>query len=100
MAGQISLLLPHLGGKAYALRSAIVASVASLVHKGFDSAAEGADAQGEAPVMCPAQAASRRPLKCSKAKGLSAPKPPPSLCPPHALAHTYIFDLLFVRLNM
>lgn len=36
MAHQIALLLPHLGGKAYSLRSAIVHAIGSLLHKAFD----------------------------------------------------------------
>ena len=48
MAHQIALLLPHLGGKAYSLRSAIVHAIGSLLHKAFDSGAvtDAADAQG------------------------------------------------------
>ncbi|KAL4446838.1 hypothetical protein ABPG77_008082 [Micractinium sp. CCAP 211/92] len=48
MANQIALLLPHLGGKAYSLRSAIVHAIGSLLHKAFDSSAvtDAADAQG------------------------------------------------------
>lgn len=50
MANQIALLLPHLGGKAWTLRSGIVTSVGYLLHKAFDSssAADAADAQGAA----------------------------------------------------
>ena len=49
MANQISLLLPHLGGKAYTLRSGIVTAMGVLVHKAFNSKddAEAADVQGE-----------------------------------------------------
>jgi hypothetical protein len=36
MSHQIALLLPHLGGKAYSLRSAIVHAIGSLLHKAFD----------------------------------------------------------------
>ena len=48
MSHQIALLLPHLGGKAYSLRSAIVHAIASLLHKAFDGsgATDTADAQG------------------------------------------------------
>lgn len=42
MAHQIALLLPHLGGKAYSLRSAIVHAIGSLLHKAFDGWAGGA----------------------------------------------------------
>lgn len=42
MAHQIALLLPHLGGKAYALRSAIVHAIGSLLHKAFDGCEQGA----------------------------------------------------------
>ena len=47
MATQIALLLPHLGGKAWTLRSGIVTSIGYLLHKAFDSAstADAADAQ-------------------------------------------------------
>ena len=50
MANQIALLLPHLGGKAWTLRSGIVTSIGYLLHKAFDSssAADAADAQGAA----------------------------------------------------
>jgi condensin complex subunit 1 len=37
MAAQISLLQPHLGGKAYSLRSAIVHAIGFLLHKAFDT---------------------------------------------------------------
>ncbi len=47
MATQIALLLPHLGGKAWTLRSGIVTAIGYLLHKAFDSAstADAADAQ-------------------------------------------------------
>jgi len=49
MVSQIALLLPHLGGKAWTLRSAIVTSIGYLLHKAFDaSAGDAADAQGVA----------------------------------------------------
>lgn len=49
MAGQIALMLPHFGGKAWTLRSGIVTAVGYLLHKAFDaSASEAADAQGAA----------------------------------------------------
>ena len=41
MAAQISLLQPHLGGKAYSLRSAIVHAIGSLLHKAFDTWVQG-----------------------------------------------------------
>ena len=48
VAAHISLLIPHLGGKAYALRSAIVTSVGYLVQNAYsDPPEEEADAQGE-----------------------------------------------------
>jgi hypothetical protein len=47
VAAHISLLIPHLGGKAYALRSAIVTSVGYLVQNAYsDPPEEEADAQG------------------------------------------------------
>ncbi len=47
MAGQISVLIPHLGGKAYSLRSAIITAIGHLVQKAFENApGEDADAQG------------------------------------------------------
>ncbi|KAK9823736.1 hypothetical protein WJX72_005030 [[Myrmecia] bisecta] len=46
VAKHISLLMPHLGGKAYPLRSAIVTTVGHLVHKGAEAPAAGADMQG------------------------------------------------------
>ena len=47
MANQISLLLPHLGGKAWTLRSGIVVALGYLLHKAFDaSAGDAADAAG------------------------------------------------------
>ncbi len=49
--GHVSLLAPHLGGKAYPMRSAIVAAVGSLVQKGFQNVGEGPDAQGAVTVM-------------------------------------------------
>ena len=51
MANQIALLLPHLGGKAWTLRSGIVTAVSYLLHKAFDSSSApstDADAQGAA----------------------------------------------------
>ena len=38
MATQISLLLPHLGGKAWTLRSGIIAAIGHLLAKAFDGA--------------------------------------------------------------
>jgi condensin complex subunit 1 len=47
VAGQISVLIPHLGGKAYSLRSAIITAIGHLVQKAFENApGEDADAQG------------------------------------------------------
>jgi hypothetical protein len=47
MAAQIALLLPHLGGKAWTLRSGIVTALGFLLHKAFENAtADAADAQG------------------------------------------------------
>ena len=52
MANRISLLMAHLGGKAYSLRSAIVTAIGTLVQKAFENApGEDADAQG-APLLC------------------------------------------------
>eukprot|EP00887_Chlorella_sp_A99_P003643 scaffold7.g3643.t1 len=49
MAGQIALLLPHLGGKAYSLRQGIVHAIGHLVHLAYgDAVADAADAQGAA----------------------------------------------------
>lgn len=36
MSSQIAVLLPHLGGKAYSLRSAIVHAIGYLLHKAYD----------------------------------------------------------------
>ena len=46
MLGQISLLLPHLGGKAWSLRCSIVSAVGHLLHQAFDG--EVANAEGAA----------------------------------------------------
>lgn len=46
MASNISLLAPHLGGKAYPIRSAIVTAIGHLIQRAFGPTAEGADAQG------------------------------------------------------
>ena len=47
LAGRISLLIAHLGGKAYSLRSAIITATGHLVQKAFENApGEDADAQG------------------------------------------------------
>lgn len=44
----VSLLIPHLGGKAYALRSAIVSAVGCLIQNAYpDNPSEEADAQGK-----------------------------------------------------
>lgn len=50
MAHQIALLLPHLGGKAYSLRSAIVHAIGSLLHKAFDRWGQ---VDAVAGMMCP-----------------------------------------------
>ena len=48
VAGRISLLIGHLGGKAYSLRSAIITAIGHLVQKAFENVpGEDADAQGE-----------------------------------------------------
>ena len=47
VAPHVSLLIPHLGGKAYALRSAIVSAVGQLIQNGYsDDSTDEADAQG------------------------------------------------------
>lgn len=46
VASNISLLAPHLGGKAYPIRSAIVTAIGHLIQRAFGPTAEGADAQG------------------------------------------------------
>ena len=47
VAPHVSLLIPHLGGKAYALRSAIVSAVGQLIQNGYsEDSSEEADAQG------------------------------------------------------
>ncbi len=52
MANRVSLLMAHLGGKAYSLRSAIVTAIGTLVQKAFENApGEDADAQG-GPLLC------------------------------------------------
>lgn len=49
MANQIAVLLPHLGGKAWVLRSAIVSSIGILLCKAFESVVgDAGDAQGTA----------------------------------------------------
>ncbi len=49
MAAHISLLAPHLGGRAYSLRSAIVTAIGHLVARAF-VAGDDADAQGAPPI--------------------------------------------------
>lgn len=48
MAAHLSLLIPHLGGKAYALRSAIVTATGTLIQKAYGDFTDSdlADAQG------------------------------------------------------
>ena len=46
VAGHVSLLVPHLGGKAYSLRSAIVTAMGHLIERAFGPAADGTGAQG------------------------------------------------------
>lgn len=48
VASNISLLVPHLGGKAYPIRSAIVTAIGHLIQRAFGPTADGADAQGMA----------------------------------------------------
>ncbi len=43
MATQISLLLPHLGGKAWTLRSGIIAAIGHLLAKAFDGAEDSSE---------------------------------------------------------
>jgi len=54
VAGRILLLIGHLGGKAYSLRSAIITAIGHLVQKAFENVpGEDADAQGKlTPVLC------------------------------------------------
>ena len=52
VASNISLLAPHLGGKAYPIRSAIVTAIGHLIQKAFEPSAAGADAQGDHPYCC------------------------------------------------
>ena len=51
VASNISLLAPHLGGKAYPIRSAIVTAIGHLIQKAFGPSAVGADAQGSSPCL-------------------------------------------------
>lgn len=54
VAGRVALLVAHLGGRAYSLRSAIVTALGHLIAKGFEGGPGGdADAQGarSAPSM-------------------------------------------------
>lgn len=47
VANRISLLIGHLGGKAYSLRSAIITAIGNLIQKAFENVpGEDADAQG------------------------------------------------------
>jgi hypothetical protein len=47
VAGRVALLVAHLGGRAYSLRSAIVTALGHLVAKGFEGGpGEDADAPG------------------------------------------------------
>ena len=47
VGGCVALLVPHLGGKAFALRSGIVATMAILVHRAFsDDPGEGEEGEG------------------------------------------------------
>jgi len=49
VGGCVALLVPHLGGKAFALRSGIVATMAILVHRAFSdpATAEGGEEEGD-----------------------------------------------------
>lgn len=69
MANQIALLLPHLGGKAYSLRSAIVHAIGSLLHKAFDRSAAGCFGRGHS--CCWVWRA--RPWRCSGTNLCHAP---------------------------
>lgn len=52
VAPHVSMLIPHLGGKAYALRSAIVSTIGYLIQNAYsDDPTEEADAQGEPASM-------------------------------------------------
>ena len=52
VAANVSMLIGHLGGKAYSLRSSIVTALGHLVHKAFKQGpGEDADAQGM-PLLC------------------------------------------------
>ena len=42
----ISLLMPHLGGKAYSIRSAIVSAIGHVLHKGFPDQQEEPQEEG------------------------------------------------------
>lgn len=47
VAKSMALLVPHLGGKAYAMRSAIVSVTGCVIHRGFpEGPATDADAPG------------------------------------------------------
>ncbi len=55
VAANVSMLIGHLGGKAYSLRSAIITALGHLVHKAFERIpGEDADAQGALPQPHPA----------------------------------------------
>ena len=51
MATQISLLLPHLGGKAWTLRSGIISAIGHLLAKAFDGAEDPSDKEDPAATV-------------------------------------------------
>ena len=54
MAARVALLMGHLGGRAYSLRSGIVTALGHLVVKAFENVpGEDADAQGARPAQAP-----------------------------------------------
>lgn len=52
VASHVSLLVPHLGCKAYPIRSGIVTAIGHLLHSAFEQGPDGDDAPGDRPPAC------------------------------------------------
>ena len=52
VASHMSLLVPHLGCKAYPIRSGIVTAIGHLLYSAFEPGPDGEDAPGDCPPSC------------------------------------------------
>jgi hypothetical protein len=75
VGAHVSLLVPHLGCKAYPIRSGIVNAIGHLIARGFEAPEEDSNAPGKAPrcsIMCCHPRGWNKPSDCRLAAAAAA----------------------------